>query len=73
MTDKRGGARPGAGRKPKSPLGRGEFVRHYLPPDQAAAVREFVRKLRLTCAAKADKVIIKARGPSVRRSPTGGN
>ena len=47
-TENRGGRRPGAGRKPKSPLGKGQFVRYYLPPDQAAVVREFVLLLRLT-------------------------
>jgi hypothetical protein len=43
--NKRGGKRPGAGRKP-GPLGKGEFVRFYLPAKLAKLVHEYVARLR---------------------------
>jgi hypothetical protein len=43
---KRGGARPGAGRKPNHPSGHGKLIRFYLPPALAEKVRAYVAQLR---------------------------
>jgi hypothetical protein len=42
---KRGGARPGAGRKPH-PSGRGKLYRFYLAPALGKKVKAYVDKLR---------------------------
>jgi hypothetical protein len=44
--ENRGGARPGAGRKPNHPSGHGIFVQFYLPPALAEKVRAYVAQLR---------------------------